>query len=187
MSAIFRCIVRKSRARQDGLRDAATSCPAHLRQVFTTRSSDTRSPIVIGVHPAIWLSAGYTTGPGVDELGLAGGLLGRPVRTVKCETVDIDVPAEAEIVLEGELLPNDHLGAGGAFRRGDGNLSRSRPRRMSSSSRRSRAAAMPSITPCIVAFRPPIRNRQPEWGSSLRPSSISAMSTAVLIFSMCGS
>ena len=92
--------------------------PRHARRIYdkySQRGLPTPVAIVIGVHPAIWLSAGYTTGPGVDELGLAGGLLGRSVRTVKCETIDIDVPAEAEIVLEGELVPNDHLEPEGPF------------------------------------------------------------------------
>jgi UbiD family decarboxylase len=42
-------------------------------------------------------------------------LLGQSIRTVKCETVDIDVPAEAEIVLEGELVPGNHLEPEGPF------------------------------------------------------------------------
>ncbi|MGA9006033.1 MAG: UbiD family decarboxylase [Xanthobacteraceae bacterium] len=92
--------------------------PRHARAVYdkySARGLPTPVAIVIGVHPAIWLSAGYTTSPGVDELGLAGGLLGQSIRTVKCETVDIDVPAEAEIVLEGELLPGNHLEPEGPF------------------------------------------------------------------------
>lgn len=92
--------------------------PRHARRIYdkySARGLPTPVAIVIGVHPAIWLSAGYTTAPGVDELGLAGGLLGGPVRTVKCETVDIDVPAEAEIVLEGELVPHNHLEPEGPF------------------------------------------------------------------------
>jgi 2,5-furandicarboxylate decarboxylase 1 len=92
--------------------------PRHARGIYekySKRGLPTPVAIVIGVHPAIWLSAAYTTGPGIDELSLAGGLLGQSVRTVKCETVDLDVPAEAEIVLEGELLPNNHLEAEGPF------------------------------------------------------------------------
>jgi 2,5-furandicarboxylate decarboxylase 1 len=92
--------------------------PRHARAVYdkySQRGLPTPVAIVIGVHPAIWLSAGYTTGPGVDELGLAGGLLGQSVRTVKCETADIDVPADAEIVLEGELVPGNHLEPEGPF------------------------------------------------------------------------
>jgi UbiD family decarboxylase len=92
--------------------------PRHARRVydkFSRRGQPTPVAIVIGVHPAIWLASGYTTGPDIDELGLAGGLLGRSIRTVKCETVDIDIPAEAEIVLEGELMPGNHLEPEGPF------------------------------------------------------------------------
>ena len=92
--------------------------PRHARGIYdkySKRGLPTPVAVVIGVHPAIWLSAGYTTAPGVDELGLAGGLLGQSVRTVKCETSDIDVPADAEIILEGELVPGNHLEPEGPF------------------------------------------------------------------------
>ncbi len=92
--------------------------PRHARAIYdkySSRGLPTPVAIAIGVHPAIWLSAGYTTGPGIDELGLAGGLLGQSVRTVKCETVDIDVPADAEIILEGELVPGNHFEPEGPF------------------------------------------------------------------------
>jgi 2,5-furandicarboxylate decarboxylase 1 len=62
--------------------------------------------IVYGAHPAIWFGSAFTTSYGLDELTLAGGLLGEGVRMVRCETVDLDVPAEAEMVIEGEVLPN---------------------------------------------------------------------------------
>jgi 2,5-furandicarboxylate decarboxylase 1 len=42
-------------------------------------------------------------GLGDDEYDVAGGLLGEPLRLTKCRTVDLEVPADAEIVLEGEL------------------------------------------------------------------------------------
>ena len=41
---------------------------------------------------------------GADELAVAGGILGAPVELVRCETVDLEVPAQAEIVVEGEIL-----------------------------------------------------------------------------------
>ena len=44
---------------------------------------------------------------GVDELGIAGGILGRPVETVRCKTVDLEVPADSEIVIEGRILPGE--------------------------------------------------------------------------------
>jgi UbiD family decarboxylase len=60
--------------------------------------------VVIGVHPAINLAAGAKVAMEVDEFDVAGALLGRPVELTKCKTIDVEVPAEAEIVLEGEIL-----------------------------------------------------------------------------------
>ena len=45
-------------------------------------------------------------GRGTDELALAGALRGEPVEVVKAETVDLEVPATAEIIIEGTVLPN---------------------------------------------------------------------------------
>ena len=92
--------------------------PRHARRIYdkySARGLPTPVAIAIGVHPAIWFGAAFSTGFGVDELELAGGLLGEGVRTVRCETVDLDVPAEAEIVLEGELVPGNHLEPEGPF------------------------------------------------------------------------
>ena len=61
--------------------------------------------IVPGVHPMVALAASYQAPAGTDELALAGGLLGRPVRLVKAKTVDLEVPADAEIVIEGRIMP----------------------------------------------------------------------------------
>jgi len=60
---------------------------------------------VIGVHPLDMIAAAYKAPFGFDEFGIAGGLQRCPVPLVHCETVDIEVPADAEIVLEGEILP----------------------------------------------------------------------------------
>jgi 2,5-furandicarboxylate decarboxylase 1 len=82
-------------------------CPRHalrIYQKYQARNEAMPVAIVIGAHPAILFAAGYTTQYGTDELALAGGLLEDPVRMVKCETCDIEVPAEAEIILEGEVL-----------------------------------------------------------------------------------
>jgi 2,5-furandicarboxylate decarboxylase 1 len=68
--------------------------------------------IVIGAHPAIYYAAGFTSSYGLDELTIAGALLEDPVRLVKCETVDLEVPADAEIVLEGEILVDERTPEG---------------------------------------------------------------------------
>ena len=62
--------------------------------------------VVIGAHPAVYLAAGAKVAMEVDEYDLGGALLGRPVDLVRCKTIDVEVPAEAEIVLEGEILAN---------------------------------------------------------------------------------
>jgi 2,5-furandicarboxylate decarboxylase 1 len=62
--------------------------------------------VFIGHHPAYYAAAATTVGYGVDEFELAGGYLGEPVQLVKCETVDLEVPADAEIVLEGHIPPH---------------------------------------------------------------------------------
>ncbi len=61
--------------------------------------------IAIGHHPALIMGA-VSRIPGIGgELEAAGALLGEPVRLVEAETCDLPVPADAEIVLEGEVLP----------------------------------------------------------------------------------
>jgi 4-hydroxy-3-polyprenylbenzoate decarboxylase len=57
--------------------------------------------VAIGTDPATTFSAIVPAPPEVEEFLIAGFLRGKPVDTVKCETVDLEVPAHAEIVLEG--------------------------------------------------------------------------------------
>ena len=59
--------------------------------------------ITVGTLPNI-VSVGSANLPyGVDELAVAGGIAGRPVELVRCKTIPLEVPANAEIVIEGEL------------------------------------------------------------------------------------
>jgi 2,5-furandicarboxylate decarboxylase 1 len=62
--------------------------------------------IITGVHPIILMSSILTVPGGIDKLEIAGGLLQRPVDLSRCKTVDLEVPAPAEFILEGEVLPN---------------------------------------------------------------------------------
>ncbi|OGQ79270.1 MAG: hypothetical protein A3F90_02605 [Deltaproteobacteria bacterium RIFCSPLOWO2_12_FULL_60_19] len=61
----------------------------------------------IGVDPAILAASCLQLPLGEDELGIAGALRGEPVELVQCKTVDLQVPASAEIVLEGSIPPDD--------------------------------------------------------------------------------
>ena len=62
-------------------------------------------PIAIAIGTGIpeILSAAYKAPPGFDEFAVAGALYGEPIPLTKCATVDLEVPASAEIVLEGEI------------------------------------------------------------------------------------
>jgi UbiD family decarboxylase len=62
--------------------------------------------VVTGYDPVIGIVGATRTPPYVDEFALAGALRGEPVEMVKCETIDLEVPATAEFVFEGEVLPN---------------------------------------------------------------------------------
>jgi 4-hydroxy-3-polyprenylbenzoate decarboxylase len=57
--------------------------------------------VAIGTDPAMTFSAIVPAPPEVEEFMIAGFLRGKSVEIVKCETVDLEVPASAEIVLEG--------------------------------------------------------------------------------------
>jgi 4-hydroxy-3-polyprenylbenzoate decarboxylase len=59
--------------------------------------------VAIGSDPATMYSAILPLPPELDEMIMAGFLRGKPVEMVKCETCDIEVPANSEIVLEGYL------------------------------------------------------------------------------------
>jgi 2,5-furandicarboxylate decarboxylase 1 len=62
---------------------------------------------VIGTEPVIHLASVANMPIDVDEMSLAGGLKGAPVEMVKCVTSDLMVPANSEIIIEGELYPGE--------------------------------------------------------------------------------
>ena len=68
--------------------------------------------VSIGVDPAIEIAAGFeppTTPIGYDELGIAGAIRGEAVKMAKCLTVDAECIANAEYVIEGELIPDYYV------------------------------------------------------------------------------
>lgn len=69
---------------------------------------DLEVAVVIGAHPAVMLAGAAKLGIDQDEYDLAGALLGQPLRICRCRTVDVMVPADAEIVIEGRLLARVH-------------------------------------------------------------------------------
>jgi len=70
--------------------------------------------VAVGTIPAVSYTATQKVPPTMDELALAGGLVGAPIKLVKCQTVDLEVPATAEIVFEG-IIPTRYLEEEGPF------------------------------------------------------------------------
>lgn len=81
----------------------------HVGQIFSKyarRKQPMPMAIVIGHHPAWeYAAASSLHHPFCGELDYVGSLLGEETEFVRCETIDVDVPAWAEIVIEGETLP----------------------------------------------------------------------------------
>lgn len=63
---------------------------------------------VLGCPPLVAYTGPQKVPQGIDELGVAGGLAGEPIRIVKCKTQDLMVPADSEIIIEG-LIDTEYL------------------------------------------------------------------------------
>jgi 4-hydroxy-3-polyprenylbenzoate decarboxylase len=61
--------------------------------------------IVIGCAPVVLYTGPQKLPEGQDEMGVAGALAGAPIRTAKCVSVDLEIPADSEIVIEGLIDP----------------------------------------------------------------------------------
>ena len=70
--------------------------------------------VAIGTDPALTFSAIVPAPPDIEEFIIAGFLRQKPIELVKCETVDLEVPANAEIILEG-YVNLDELRTEGPF------------------------------------------------------------------------
>jgi 2,5-furandicarboxylate decarboxylase 1 len=71
--------------------------------------------LVIGAPLEMYIAAATKLPLGQNELGLVGALRGKPVEVVKCETIDVDVPAEAGFVIEGVVEPPYEVGTEGPW------------------------------------------------------------------------
>lgn len=77
--------------------------------------------IVVGCAPAVLFTGPQKLPVDLDEMNVAGGLMGKPVRTVRCKTVDLVVPADSEIVIEG-MVDTDLLEPEGPFGESHGHV-----------------------------------------------------------------
>ena len=95
---------------------APASDPASIPTTTLTKVREGRMEVAvaIGTDPATTFSAIVPAPPEVEEYLIAGFLRGKPVELVKCETVDLEVPAHAEYILEGYVNLAE-LGTEGPF------------------------------------------------------------------------
>ena len=84
--------------------------PSHagrmLREKYLPLNKPMPMAIVMGADQSSHLASTSSTRKGRDEASLAGGLAGRSIEIAKCLDSDLTFPACAEVVLEGEVLPN---------------------------------------------------------------------------------
>jgi len=80
----------------------------HIRHHFEKAHAQGKAlpvAIAVGLDPAIYAAVIAPFPFGVDEIAMAGALRGEPVEMVPCETIPLEVPATAEVVIEGEIPP----------------------------------------------------------------------------------
>ena len=78
---------------------------AHLLK-YQERGEVAPMAFAIGLHPGYEILANFSgRHEGYDELEMGAGVLGETLELVKCETIDLEVPAQAEVVIEGIVRP----------------------------------------------------------------------------------
>ena len=74
-----------------------------VRQAWTDAGADMPFALALGAEPFIPYAGGMPLPAHVDEGGFVGAFFNEPIDVVRCETVDLDVPSTAEIVIEGHV------------------------------------------------------------------------------------
>ena len=100
-TGIYRLMVKDGR--HTGIHLAETGHAYMIFKKYIERRQDMPVAITIGAHPALYLGSLSLAPFGVDEFEVMGGMLSQPLELVKCRTVDLEVPANGEICLEGHI------------------------------------------------------------------------------------
>jgi len=112
-SGIYRFLVKEK-----NLTGIDIVTPNNMR-LFAQRAFEAGRPcpisISIGTHPFEIMGSGFRAPLGIDEMGVAGGIRGAAVELAPCETIDLPCIADAEIVLEAEILPTGWTWPEGRF------------------------------------------------------------------------
>ena len=80
---------------------------AHFFHEFKKQGKVMECAVAIGADPTVCYSASAPLPYGIDEFLFAGFIRKSPVPLVKCKTIDLEIPASAEIVLEGFIDPSE--------------------------------------------------------------------------------
>ena len=80
---------------------------AHHYDISKERGKKIEAAVIIGSEPATMFSAVAPVPEGLDKYVFSGIVRKKGIKTVKCKTIDLEVPANAEMVLEGYVDPND--------------------------------------------------------------------------------
>lgn len=90
-----------------GIQVSETADANVIWKKYESRGEPCPIAIIIGHHPAFFMGTLAYASIDVDELDVAGGMLQRPVPLVKCKTIPLEVPADAEIVIECITRPGE--------------------------------------------------------------------------------
>jgi len=102
---MYRHLVQKKN--QIGVHFAETGHGRLLYDKWMGQNKKMPVAITIGHHPLVYMGALSFVPFGVDEYTIMGAYMQEPLRLVKCKTVDLEVPADAEIVIEGYINPDE--------------------------------------------------------------------------------
>jgi 4-hydroxy-3-polyprenylbenzoate decarboxylase len=132
---------------------AAHDEPARLLRQYGQRQEKMPVALVLGGDPTVLLAATASLPPGADVCALAGLFRQKSLDVVACRSVDLEVPAESEIVIEGYIDPSQPLATAGPLCTPLGYYSLPRPAPVVQVTAVTHRAN--PICPAIVPGRPP--------------------------------
>ena len=78
-----------------------------IRQKYWDKGLSCPAAVATGLEPVLWAATTFDLPLGVSEYDYTGGFRGKAIEVTQGVTTDLPIPATAEIVLEGEILPNE--------------------------------------------------------------------------------
>jgi 2,5-furandicarboxylate decarboxylase 1 len=102
---VYRIMIQGSK--QLGVYFAQTSQGYVIQRKYELANKPMEVALIIGHHPAFCIGSVANTAPGVDQYATIGGILEDPVRLTQCESIDLQVPSNAEMVIEGVINPGE--------------------------------------------------------------------------------